>query len=105
MIVLVSSFLLSSCFSPRLNYLGDVYAPTSEVDVFYDPGDIPKRYKVIGKMNTTNASYLVHDIDKTRQDMIEKAKLKGAEGILFLYVETLPENQYIVHADLIKYKS
>lgn len=102
---LLSIIIISmvSC-SPRMNYLGDVYPPTTDVDVFYDEGDIEKDFKVIGQLNADNSNNSFLDLDDVKNKMIEEAKVRGADGIWFLGSESIPDNTHLIYAKLIRYK-
>ncbi len=91
--------LVSSCH-PRLYYLGDTYSPTTQVDVYYSPNDIALEYKVIGQLTGENQG--VVDLDEIKIAMIEETKQRGADGILFVVVDSY-DNDYVVKADLIRY--
>ncbi|MHA6248834.1 hypothetical protein ACXYMU_12905 [Pontibacter sp. CAU 1760] len=71
---------LHAC-APSIHYLGDTYAPSQEVEVYYDQGDVRREYKVMGKM--TNDQILDYDVEAVKAKMIEKAKQSGADGIVF----------------------
>lgn len=78
---LLLSILLSSCFVPRLDYLGNSYTPTKNVDVYVDASAIKKSYIIMGKTYIeTNA---LTNLERVQQAAIEKAKQKGADAILF----------------------
>ena len=69
--------LFLSC--TKINYVGNSYNPTSNVEVFVDEGAIKRRYDVVGKgyvQSTTTAS------EKIQTKAIEIAKQKGADAIL-----------------------
>ncbi len=74
-------FLLTAC-SPTIHYLGNDYQPTQNVDIYFDENDIEKEYRVIGTMKNEGEQW-ANDIDKIKTAMIEKAKAKGADAILF----------------------
>ena len=78
---------LCSCGS-HLNYLGNSYTPTKNVDVYVDASAIKKPYSIIGKgfMEYGYMSWSAYDkarIEKMQKKAIEKAKLKGADAVLF----------------------
>jgi len=79
------SFLISSC-SPTINFLGDSFPPTTDIDVFYDEIDVKLEYKTIGQMNHNSTSMI--DVDEIKRSMIAKAKEKGGDGIIF-YMDVL----------------
>lgn len=95
--------LFTAC-SPRINYLGDTFAPTTKIDVYYDQGDIEKEYRVIGQLNADNSNNTLLDLDDVKEKMIEEAKLRGAEGIWFLGSESIPDNTHLIYAKLLRYR-
>lgn len=103
--LLLLSLLLSTVIacSPNLNYLGDIYEPTQEVDVYYDQGDIDKEYKVIGQLSGDNQGMELNDLEDIKKAMVQEAKMRGANGILFLFTDSI-ENSHIVKAKLIRYR-
>jgi len=93
---------LVSCYPyPLVNYVGDRYAPTSNVDVYYAVKDVPHDYTIMGRMTRE----LVHG-DREKKEMIEVAKRNGAEGIIFYDLETDAGKTSVVSikAELIRYK-
>lgn len=98
--ILSAIFLLASC-SPTLNYLGDNYPPTDNVDVYYDEGDIKREFRVIGQLSGDNVNTVV-DLDDVKDGMIEEAKMRGANGIWFLYSDSF-DNDHVIKSKLILY--
>ena len=94
--------ILSSC-SPRLHYLGETYAPTIDVEVYYSPDDIEKEFKVMGQLNGNNSNNSFVDLENIQEAMIDQAKQRGADAILFLYSDIYDEYKN-VRADLLIYK-
>lgn len=61
-------------------YFGKTYTATKNVDEFYDPADVEKEYTVMGK---TELAKGFRSLEKTQQKIIDLAKEKGADGIIF----------------------
>ena len=61
-----------------VDYLGDSYAPTSHVDVYFSEDDVTEGYLVIG--HATADGDEAEDLQET---LIEKARENGADGIIF----------------------
>lgn len=99
--ILFLLFFLVSC-SPKLHYLRDSFPPTTEIDVFYSRNDIQKKYDVIGKLEGEKAQANSSILDEIKEAMIEEAKQKGANGIIFKSPSTWGKS-YRVKADLIRY--
>ena len=93
-------FTLVSC-APLIHYVGDSYPPTSKVDVYYSVKDIQRDYTIMGRMTR---ELIMGDHEK--KEMIEEAKRKGAEGIIFYDLEMDAGKSSIVSikAELIRYK-
>lgn len=100
--------LLSAC-GPTIYYLGDTYQPIQshlEIDRFYDVGDIKYDYKVIGQM--THDRIVNYPPEMIQKAMLEEAKRRGADGILFermelAYSEESEGDRLVVTAKLLKY--
>ena len=100
-------FFISSCaplaISPSIEYLGDTYSPSKSIDVFYEARQIKKKYRIMGRVTRET----IFKSEKTRMHMIELAKGKGADGIIFLDFESKinETSRYsIIKAELIKYQ-
>ena len=79
--VLILSMLLfvTACGDDvDVDYLGDSYAPTSHVDVYFSEDDVTEGYLVIG--HATADGDEAEDLQET---LIEKARENGADGIIF----------------------
>jgi hypothetical protein len=92
---------LVSC-SPLIHYVGDKYPPTSTVDVYYSVKDISRDYTIMGRMTRE----LIRG-DQEKKEMIEEAKRKGAEGIIFydLAMDAGKSSLVSIKAELIRYKT
>ena len=69
--------LFLSC--TKINYVGNSYDPTNNIEVFVDEGAIKRKYDVVGKgyvQNTTTTP------EKIQIKAIEIAKQRGADAIL-----------------------
>ncbi len=105
-IIVLLSFLVISC-APRVNYLGDEYAPTSHVDIFFDEVDIERNFKVMGLISANNSNNTFNSLDKIKEKMVEEARMKGADAILFITLlsDSVEANdRHLVEAKLLKYK-
>ena len=97
---LVFIFALSSC-SPLIHYVGDTYPATPTVDVYYSVRDVKREYKIMGRMTKE----LVQG-DAEKREMIQEAKRRGAEGIIFYDLEMDAGKSSVVSikAELIRYR-
>lgn len=80
--LLLCTIILFSC-GTKINYLGSNYIPTKNVDIYVDATAIKKKYTVVGKGYIAGHSYFKNSIDKMQQKIINKAKEKGADAVLF----------------------
>jgi len=71
--------LFSSCL-PKINYLGNSYAPTKEPDFFVDETSIERPYKIMGKGYPERFGSLL--LETMQKKAVEKAKTKGADAVL-----------------------
>ncbi len=99
--LLLLSFLFIIACAPRIHYLGDTYTPKDDIEVYYDQGDIEREYKVIGQLSSDNRESGVN-LEKMRIKMIESAKEKGSDAILFLFHESVGDD-HIIQAKLLLY--
>jgi hypothetical protein len=96
---LLLTFMFISC-ATSIPYVGDTYPPTSSVDVYYSVKDIRRDYRIMGRMTRE----LIRG-DQEKNEMIEQAKRKGAEGIIFYDLEMDAGKSSVVSikAELIRY--
>jgi hypothetical protein len=73
--------LITSC-APRIKYLGNSYAPTSQVDVFVSEDAIKKNYDIVGKGYVQHGGLYKKKIEKIQSKAVEKAKQRGVDGVL-----------------------
>lgn len=102
---------LFSC-APIIQYLGDSYPATTNIDVYYDENDVERDYTTIGRM--TNRKAEGYRIERIQESMIETAKEKGGDAIIFLDssshstlpddISGIPGNIISVTAKVIRYK-
>ena len=74
-----SLLILLFLFCTKINYVGNSYDPTNNIEVFVDEGAIKRKYDVVGKgyvQNTTTTP------EKIQIKAIEIAKQRGADAIL-----------------------
>ena len=61
-----------------VDYLGDSYTPTSDVDVYFSEDDVTEGYLVMGHATADGG-----DTEALQETLIEKARESGADGIIF----------------------
>jgi hypothetical protein len=87
---LIPAFFTSCGMS--LNYLGQSYQQTHQIDVYVDPSTIRKPYRVIGKGYPRGTALGRNDINRVQKLAVELAKKKGADAVLF-------EDYFLVNTD------
>ncbi|APZ47548.1 hypothetical protein BW723_15195 [Polaribacter reichenbachii] len=80
--LILTALLLIQC-SPTLNYLGNNYAPTTDVSVYFDENEIQEKYKVMGLL-TFNAEPIYDNDDRNEITtlIVNKGKEVGADAVL-----------------------
>lgn len=74
--------LVAGACSPKINYIGHQFAPTSSVELFFDAKDIEKEYKVMGIMQNEGREW-ANDPEKIKAALMEEARKRGADALLF----------------------
>lgn len=69
----------------HLDYVGETYAPTTAVQVYYTEANVPRAYQVMGEVLAT--ANLFVSSRKIQEQMIEKARAKGADAVVLLGME------------------
>jgi|SRR5690606_23514288 len=83
-------------------YVGDRYAPTESVEVFYSAKDVKQEYRVIGHLSE---KLLGQNDEWARQRIIAKGKDVGADAVIILgfdYAGSEDPDRYL-KAEAIKY--
>ncbi len=92
-----------------VNYVGESFDPTTNVDVYYSEDEIKNEYTIIG--HAIGSTSFVSN-DKIVAKLIEEAKSKGADAILITGVgkSNIPTGEYSsmaenqINASFVKYK-
>ena len=78
----VVSFIVLSLFfvacGDGIDYVGDSYLPTSDVDVYFSEADVLEDYRKMGYATAEGGS-----AEELQDRLIEKARKSGADGIVF----------------------
>ena len=82
--IAVCSALLTACVNT--DYVGESYAPTSSVEVFYSMEDVTRSHKVMGKIQATAMDGW--DSDSMIQELKTQAMAKGADALVIEGVHT-----------------
>jgi hypothetical protein len=105
-LLLIPVLTLFVACTPTINYLGESYSPTGNVEVFYDEQDIPGDFKIMGHLS--HDLFISYTPESIQQEMILEAQQRGADAILFSEYTTTTTNdcdsRNMVKASLVKYK-
>ena len=71
-----------SC-QPRMHYIGSAYPPTTYVEIFFEKQDIPRSYKIIGKIAGIQTSDMFSA--DFQPYIIKTAQKTGADAVLVTY--------------------
>jgi hypothetical protein len=74
-------FLLTGCMT--VDYVGTTYPSTTQVDLFFDEADITADYTVMGELRVEGDNHLFLRSEKMQRKLMEQARQRGADGILF----------------------
>ncbi len=86
--LLGAAVLMMQCAT--VHYLGDSYPPTRHVDLYFSEADVPRQYKIMGRIEATaDADELIYSTEKFTDAILEKARNKGADGVVILDFKTV----------------
>ncbi|MFQ5606903.1 MAG: hypothetical protein ACE5GA_03070, partial [Candidatus Zixiibacteriota bacterium] len=69
----------------KIDYVGESYPPTSHVDLFFSEDAVTVEHKVMGRL-VAHADDIV-SAGKMQKKIMEKARQKGADGVIILGLE------------------
>jgi hypothetical protein len=69
----------------KIDYVGEEYPPTAQVDLFFTMDDVERDYKIMGHV-VASADDLV-SAGKMQEKIMEKARQKGADAVVILGLE------------------
>jgi hypothetical protein len=75
--------IVSSC--AHLDYAGQSFPPTQQVDLFFSEANVGREYMVMGELTGTGDQLV--STQKLQDQMVEKAREKGADGVVILGLE------------------
>ena len=81
----------------KIDYVGESYAPTSQVDMYFSEDEVTIEYRVMGRM-VAHANDAV-SAEKMQKKMMKKAREKGADGIIILGLERYQSGETTTHTD------
>ena len=80
-LLLILALLVSACAEqPEIDYVGNSYTPTTDVEIFVSADDIEEEYVEMGKavaVSSTNIS-----TQELQEALLEEAKRVGADAII-----------------------
>jgi hypothetical protein len=88
---LIAAATLCSCAS-QINYLGESYPPTANVEFFFSSADIKRPYKIMGKAIATPGVF--SEDNAFQNDIMMSARMHGADAILVESYQKLKTGQY-----------
>jgi hypothetical protein len=84
-VLLLGGFALTLFGCAHIDYVGETAAPTTNVQVFYTEANVPRAYHVMGEVVATANMFV--SSRKVQEQMIEKARQKGADAVVILGME------------------
>jgi len=81
--------IMGSC--TKIDYIGDEYPPTSNIEMYFSEEDVTREHRVMGHLIAT-ADDLV-SAEKMQKAMKKKAMEKGADAIIILGLEKYQSGQ------------
>ncbi len=83
-VLIVGAAVVSSCTT--IQYEGDNRAPTAKVDVYNSAKEVTRPFAVLGQIKASAQANRVHE-SRMRERIVEEARKRGAEGVIFLSTE------------------
>jgi len=71
-----------------VDYVGEAYPPTAQVDVFFAEKDVPRAYKVIGQVIASGDQFV--SASTLNQKMLARARATGADGVIIIDITRTP---------------
>lgn len=84
-LIIILSLILLIAGCTKIDYIGEEYAPTDRVDVFFDEANIETDYVIMGQVIATAGDIV--GSEKMLNDIKKKAMEKGADGIIIQGME------------------
>ena len=78
--LLLFGILLFSANCAEVNYIGQTYEPTDEVQIFFDEKLIEYEYTIIGQAIGTGSWFVSNG--KIQDKLVQTARRKGADAII-----------------------
>lgn len=81
--LLALAALVAGC--AHLDYIGESYAPTSHVDVYYSESNVPRAYTVMGEVIATGD--MLVSSGKLQDKIRKEAQKQGADAVVLTSLE------------------
>ena len=100
-------FLLITLFAvgcASVKYVGESFAPTTTVDVYFSEEDVEEAYVIMGDAVGSGQG---RSYDKIQTKLIEEAKRKGADAVVITGLDRADNDGHaygIINALFLKYK-
>ena len=69
----------------HMDYAGQSFPPTQNVDLFYSEANVTREYTVMGELTGTGDQFV--SSQKLQDQMVQKAREKGADAVVILGLE------------------
>ena len=82
---------LFACFAAgcaTIDYVGESYAPTARIEVFFSEADVPKPFKVMGQVLASGDEYT--SASRLNAKMQARAREVGADAVIILQISRTP---------------
>ena len=83
--LMLAAFLVTVTGCAHLDYAGQSFPPTQSVDLFYSEANVNREYTVMGELTGTGDQFV--SSQKLQDQMVQKAREKGADGVVILGLE------------------
>jgi uncharacterized protein YbjQ (UPF0145 family) len=85
MILAAVLLLVTGC--TKIDYVGKEYPQTTDVEIFFSLEDVNREYEVMGHLTATADADMV-SAEKMQEDILKKAREKGADAVVILGLDT-----------------
>lgn len=97
-VIWVGIFGLALVFAcTKIDYVGESYSPTTQVDMYFSEDEVTREHRVMGRM-VAHANDAV-SAEKMQKKMMKKAREKGADGIIILGLERYQSGETTTHEE------
>lgn len=89
LIVVFCALIAIGC--AKIDYFGESFPPTSQIDTFFDEADVEANYKVIGRIfASVEGSTGMYSNQKFLEKIKQKALENGGHGVIILGFDRVP---------------